>query len=39
MGGVRIVAPIVLAQYKENKIGKVQLTIHSASRIVVEIAY
>jgi hypothetical protein len=40
IGGVRIVAPIVLAQYNENeRIGEVRLTIRSASPIVIEIAY
>jgi hypothetical protein len=36
---VRIVAPIVLAQYKENEIGEALLTIRSASPIVIEITY
>jgi hypothetical protein len=39
IGGVRIVAPIVLAQHKENqRIGEAQLAIRSASPIVIEIA-
>jgi hypothetical protein len=39
IGEVRIVAPIVLVQHKENKrIGKAGLTIRSASPIVIEIA-
>jgi hypothetical protein len=40
IGGVRIVAPKVLAQHKKNeRIGKTQLTIRSTSPIVIEIAY
>jgi hypothetical protein len=39
IGGVRIAGSIVLAQHRENKrIGKSQKTIHSALRIVIEIA-
>jgi hypothetical protein len=39
IGGVRIVAPIVLAQHKENeRIGEARLTICSALPIVIEIA-
>ncbi len=39
IGRIGIAAPIVLAQHKENeKIGKVQVTICSASPIVIEIA-
>ncbi len=39
IGGVRIVAPIVLAQHKENKrIGEARLTLCSASPIDIEIA-
>jgi hypothetical protein len=37
--GVRIAAPIVLAQLKDNeRIGEALKTIHSASPIVIEIA-
>jgi hypothetical protein len=40
IGGVRIAGPIVLAQHKGNeRIGEAQTTIHSASPIVIEIAY
>ncbi len=39
ISGVRIAAPIVLAQYKDNeRIGEARKTIHSASPIVIEIA-
>ncbi len=39
IGGIRIAAPIVLAQYKENeRIGEARETIRSASPIVIEIA-
>ncbi len=39
ISGVRIAAPIVLAQHKENKrIGEGRLTIRSASPIVTELA-
>ncbi len=37
--GVRIAAPIVLAQHKENeRIGEAWITIRSASPIVIELA-
>jgi hypothetical protein len=39
IGGVRIVAPTILAQHKENeRIGEAQTNIRSASPIVIEIA-
>jgi hypothetical protein len=39
-GGVRIAAPIVLAQYKGNeRIGEARTSIRRASPIVTEIAY
>ncbi len=39
IGRVRIIAPIVLAQHKENKrLGEARLTVRSASPIVREIA-
>ncbi len=39
IGGVRIVAPIVLAQHEENeRIGEARLTLHSALPVVIEIA-
>ncbi len=39
ISGVQIVAPIVLAQHKENeRIGEARLTVRSASPIVIEIA-
>ncbi len=38
-GGVRVVAPIILPQHKENKrIGKARFTIRSALPTVIEIA-
>jgi hypothetical protein len=39
IGGIRIAAPKVLAQHKENKrIGEARVTIYSALPIVTEIA-
>ncbi len=39
ISGVRIAAPIVLAQHKENeRIGEARITIRSASPIVIELA-
>ncbi len=39
IGGIRMAAPIVLAQHKENeRIGEARVTICSASPIVIEIA-
>jgi hypothetical protein len=40
IGRVRIAAQIVLVQLKRNeRIGKAQITVRSASPIVIEIAY
>ncbi len=40
ISGVRIVAPIVLAQHKEReRIGKAQTPVRRASPIVIELAY
>ncbi len=39
ISGVRIAAPLVLAQHKENeRIGKARITIRSALPIVIELA-